>query len=131
VSEHVSVRITLLDKQIVDSDRLPIGRVDDLDLSEPTETKAPSVDAILTGAQALGDRLGGVTGRWIAQTAARLRPRSHPRGPTRIDPALVDELEPFVQLSVRLDELPHIAGLERWLARHAIEPLPGAGDARE
>jgi hypothetical protein len=129
--EHVSVRMTLLDNQIIDSDRLPIGRIDDLELSAPTRMEPPTVEAVLTGGQALGERLGGIAGRWMAGTAARLRSRSAPRGPTRIDPMLVDELDPLIQLSVRFDELPHVAALERWLARHVIGPLPGAGDARE
>ena len=131
MSEHVSVRIGLLDKQIVDCERLPIGRVDDLELSAPADGDAPRVEAILTGAQALGERLAGTIGRWMAGVAARLRPHSSPEGPTRIDPALVTELEPFVQLSVRLDQLPEVAALERWLGRHAVATLPGAGDASE
>jgi hypothetical protein len=127
----MSVRIGLLDKQIVDCDRLPIGRVDDLELALPEDDGPPEVEAILTGAQALGKRLGGTVGDWMAATAARLRTPSAPNGPTRIDPALVTEIEPFVRLSVRFDDLPDVAGLERWLARNVIEPLPGAGDASE
>ncbi len=131
MSEHVSVRIGLLDKQIVDCERLPVGRVDDLELSASTEGRAPKVEAILTGAEALGGRLGGTIGRWMAGAAARLRSRSSGEGPTRIDPALVAELEPFVQLTARLEDLPDAAGLERWLARHAVGPLPGAERASE
>ena len=131
MSDHVSVRISLLDKQIVDCERLAIGRVDDLELSLPAEDEPPRVQAILTGAEALGERLGGTVGRWMAGTARLLRPRSAHEGPTAIDPALVTELEPFIRLSVRFDDLPGLAGLERWLARHAVGPLPGATDARE
>ena len=129
MSRHVSVRHGLLDKQIVDRDRLPIGRVDDLELAVE-DGAVVRVEAILTGAQALGERLGGMLGRWLAGSSARLRPGGDD-GPTRIDPALVVELEPFVGLSARFDELPHVAGLERWLARNVVGRLPGAGDARE
>ncbi len=131
MSEHVSVRLGLLDKQIVDCERLAIGRVDDLELSLRAGGEGPEVEAILTGAQALGERLGGILGGWMAATAARLRTRSAPSGPTRIDPSLVVELEPFVRLSVRFHDLPHVAGLERWLATNLIERLPGAGHASE
>lgn len=131
MSDHVSVRMGLLDKQIVDCERLPIGRVDDLELSAPDDGGAPKVEAILTGAQALGERLDGTIGRWMAEAAARLRPRSFPAGPTRVDPALVAELEPFVRLTARFDDLPGAAGLERWLGRHVVAPLPGAEDASE
>ncbi|MBD0338982.1 MAG: hypothetical protein ICV67_06835 [Thermoleophilia bacterium] len=129
MSRHVSVRHGLLDKQIVDRDRLPVGRVDDLELAVE-DGAVVGVEAILTGAQALGERLGGMLGRWLAGSAARLRPGGG-EGPTRIDPALVVELEPFVSLSARLEELPDVAGLERWLARNVVGRLPGAGDARE
>jgi hypothetical protein len=127
MSDHVSVRMGLLDKQIVDSERLPFGRVDDLELGGDV----PAVRAILVGSEALGERVDGAVGRWMARLSARLRPRSGPAGPTRIDPGLIAELEPFVELSVRFDELPHVAALERWLARNVVEPLPVAGDARE
>jgi hypothetical protein len=131
VSEHMSVRLALLDKQIVDCERLPIGRVDDLEFTFAEAGEALALEAILTGAQALGERLGGVLGGWMAAAAARLRPCSAPQGPTRIDPSLVTEFEPFVRLEVRFDELTDVAGLERWLARHVIEHLPGAGDASD
>ncbi len=131
MSDHVSVRISLLDKQIVDCERLAIGRVDDLELSLPSEEQPARVEAILTGAEALGERLGGTVGRWMAATTRLLRPPSAHEGPTAIDSSLVAELEPFIRLSVRFDDLPDVAGLERWLARRAVEPLPGATDARE
>ncbi len=131
MSKHVSVRMSLLDKQIVDSDRLPIGRVDDVELSASGEGEAPSVGMILVGAEALGERLGGTVGRWMAGTSARLRARSGSKGPAGIDPDLVAELEPFVRLSVPFEDLPEVGGLERWLARHVVEPMPGAGDASE
>jgi hypothetical protein len=51
---QISARIALLDKQLVDSDRLPIGRVDDLELSLPAGGGPPEVEALLTGAEALG-----------------------------------------------------------------------------
>jgi len=41
VSEHVSLRLALLDKQIVDRERLPIGRVDDLELVLPAAVRRP------------------------------------------------------------------------------------------
>ncbi len=130
MSEHVSVRLALLDQQIVDCERLAIGRVDDLELGF-AEDGALTVEAILTGAQALGERLGGTVGAWMAAAASRLRPRSAPAGPARIEPSLVAELEPFIRLSVHLDDLPDVARLERWLSANVIEPLPGAGDASE
>lgn len=129
MTSSVSVRMSLLDAQVVDAERLPIGRVDDLEL-EVGEGEH-RVTALLTGAQALGERLDGRLGNAIASAAARLRgPGGSPEA-TRIDIRLVDELEPMVRLSVRFADLRDVADLERWLARHLIAPLPGTGDAGE
>jgi hypothetical protein len=130
MSEDVSVRFTLLDQQLVDSEGLPFGRIDDLDLTFP-EDGPPAVAALLTGTQALGDRLGGRGGRWLAAISARFRPPSGRARATRIDAELIAELEPLVRLSAPLRDLADVACLERWLASHAIAPLPGAGDAAE
>ena len=129
MSEHVSARIALLDKQIVDRDRLAFGRVDDVELSIPTEGALPRVEALHTGAEALGDRLGGVLGRWIGAPARRLR--SDGDAPPAIDPELVDQVDPFVKLRARFHELEGVAGFEHWLARNLVERLPGAGHAAE
>jgi hypothetical protein len=76
MNEYVSARIALLDNQLVDAGRRPIGRVDDLELA--LENGTLRVDSILIGAQALGERLGGtIGGGWL-----RSLPGSAP-GPTR------------------------------------------------
>lgn len=67
----------------------------------------------------------------MAAAAARLRQRTRPPGPARVDAGLVESVEPLVRLALPLGDMPQLAGLERWLAEHLIEPLPGAGDARE
>jgi hypothetical protein len=128
VSREFSARISLLDNQIVDSDDVPIGRVDDLELAVPKEGP-PRIEALLTGSQALGDRLGGGIGEAMAQLSARLRSPAAPKGPTQIEPDLVEELEPLVKLSASLSELEDVAGLEHWLTENVIEKLPGGGHA--
>jgi hypothetical protein len=128
--KELSARRSLLDKQIVDKDERLVGRVDDLELELPDDGGPPFVAHILTGAQALGERLGGVTGGAMAATARRLR-LPGAQGPVRLDPALVDEVEPALRLRVPLGELPHVMALERWLARNVVEGIPGAGRADE
>jgi hypothetical protein len=126
VSNDLSVRFTLLDQQLVDANDLPLGRIDDLELDEG---ETPAVVAVLTGTQALGERVDGVFGRWVAAVSERLRPPSARSGPTRIGAELIEEVEPLVRLSAPFDELRVVAALERWLASRVVEPLPGAGDA--
>lgn len=130
MSEELSLRLDLLDRQVVDADKVPIGRVDDLLLCTD-DGDGPFVEAIFIGAQALGERLGGPIGRTMARVAARLRPADQDEGPARISIQHVAGIEHELDLRVPFDELRHVAGLEHWLADHVIGPLPGSGDARE
>ncbi len=127
---QLSIAYDLLGAQIIDADRRPLGRVENLEL-ELRDGEAPKVEAILTGLEALGQRVGGTLGRWGAGTAARMRPPDAPHGPARIDVRHVGKVRPLVELDVRFAELPHVAGLERWLARNFVGRLPGSGDARD
>ncbi len=125
----ISARFTLLDHQLIDADGLPIGRIDDLELSVPGGEGAPEVEALLTGAEALGQRLGGLTGALMAGAASRLR-AAPSDGPTRLDPELIEGLEPNIKLRLPLSELPGVAALERWLGER-VERVPGGGRAAE
>ncbi|PWU44403.1 hypothetical protein DLJ46_26250 [Micromonospora globispora] len=116
----------LLDRQILDRDGEPVGKVDDVELALDTDG-TPYVAALLTGQQALGDRIGGGLGRWIADIARRLAP-DRDRGPIRIPYVLVAELTSAVNLSVRREVLPD-PPLETWLRDHLIARIPGATDA--
>ena len=116
----------LLDRQILDRDGRPVGKVDDIELGR-TESGAPYVAALLVGQQALGDRIGGALGRWIAGVARRLSPEPG-SGPMRIDYHLVATVDSAVNLSVSRRQLPD-APLEAWLRDHVIDRIPGAGDA--
>jgi hypothetical protein len=129
VNRHVSVRFRLLDQQMVDAEDRPVGRVDDLELAVPGDGGPPVVTHVLTGAEALGTRLGGATGALMARTAARMRTADRVPGPARIPVAEITDARDLVKLGKPLRELAGIAGLERWLARRLVERIPGAGDA--
>jgi sporulation protein YlmC with PRC-barrel domain len=116
----------LLDRQILDCDGAPVGKVDDVELDRGPDGVL-YVAALLSGQQALGDRIGGRLGRWIAGTARRLSPDYH-RGPIRIPFDLVAEITSAVNLSVRRELLPD-PPLETWLREHLIGRIPGASDA--
>lgn len=129
MSRSISLRIALLDNQIVDSNRLPIGRVDDLEVE--LGEGGPRVTAILTGSEALGARIGGLLGRTMVAVSSRLRSPGANEGPPRIALSAVEKCKPLIELNVEKDELPEVAGLERWLAAHFIARLPRSGDASE
>jgi sporulation protein YlmC with PRC-barrel domain len=116
------IAFDLLDRQIVDRDGLPVGKVDDVELTDDSRYVA----ALLTGQQALGARFGGVLGRWITATAIRLDVDRV--GPRRIDYGLVAEVGSAVRLSVKRESLTSPA-LEAWLDEHLIGRIPGASDA--
>lgn len=130
MSRGFSLRHDLLDQQIVDCERVPLGRVTDVELGPADPRGSCPITSVLTGSEALGQRLGGRLGRWIEHSSGRARARSDAAGPTRLDPAAIDELEPEVKLHAHLRDLEDIAGLERWLAKNFIARIPGAGDAR-
>jgi hypothetical protein len=131
MNDHHSLRFTLLDQQLVDADDRPIGRVDDVLLELPGGGGPPEVVALLTGAQALGERLGGLTGRVMASAASRMRAGAQGSDPVAIPAQLIADNSNLVKLTVPVRDLPDTIGLERWLAHHLVQGLPGAGDARD
>lgn len=115
---------SLLDRQILDRDGIPVGKVDDLELCHTGDDVF--VAALLTGQRALGVRFGGVLGRWITGVAERLDDRD--QGLRRIPYHLVDRVDAAVRLRVGRDLLAAPA-LEGWLDTHLIGRIPGAGHA--
>ena len=111
----------LLDRQIVDRDGEPVGKVDDVELTYD-ERGVPRVTGLLLGQQALGERIGGGLGRWISAVARRM---SEPPGqpPIRIGFDLVAKVDSAVHLSVARELLPD-PPLETWLRDHLIGRIP-------
>jgi sporulation protein YlmC with PRC-barrel domain len=120
------IGLHLLDRQILDRDGEPVGKVDDVEL-DIDDDGTPYVAALLVGQRALGERIGGRLGAWIAGTARRLSP-DYDRGPIRIPYDLVADVDSAVNLSVHREVLPDPA-LETWLRDHLIDRIPGASDA--
>jgi sporulation protein YlmC with PRC-barrel domain len=117
------VGFDLLDRQILDCDGAPVGKVDDVELAVGGDGRL-RVIALLVGPQALGRRLGGRLGRWVSAVAGTLHPDEHP-DPIRIPYALIARHSSAIELSVRKDRLPEPT-LEAWLREHVIERIPGA-----
>jgi sporulation protein YlmC with PRC-barrel domain len=113
----------LLDRQILDRDGRPVGKVDDVELTYDADG-APYISALLIGQQALGQRIGGVLGRWIAGTARKLADTPDKK-PIRIGIEQVSSINSAVNLSVRR-ELLQEPPLETWLRDHLINRIPGA-----
>ena len=120
----VFVGFDLLDRQIVDRDGQDVGKVDDVEF-RLGDDGVPYLTALLVGPHALGPRLGGWLGRFVAGVAGRLD-RERP-GPIRIPYDQVDHVDSAVHLKIRRELLPEPL-LEEWLRDHVIERIPGSGN---
>lgn len=123
---EVSADELLLDRQIIDVDGEALGKIDDLELTEPSDGGAPVLTALLSGPTALGPRIGGRLGRWWAAVGRRLRPTDE-EYPNRIpidDVDCVDRTQ--VRLSVSRDWL-DADRFRDWTRDHIVGRIPGAG----
>jgi hypothetical protein len=119
----LDLHLHLLDRQVQDPDRRMICKVDDLEF-EFDASGRPYVTAILAGPRALGPRLGGRLGRWLAAIAGRLATPEQAEVP-RIDFAQVTDIGSAITIARTPDEL-NVAPLEDWLAHHVIARIPGS-----
>jgi hypothetical protein len=120
---ELDLQLHLLDRQVQDPDRRMICKVDDLELELGADGR-PYVTAILAGPRALGPRLGGRLGRWLAAVAGRLSTPEE-SGIPRIDFAQVTAIGSAITVARTSAEL-NVAPLEGWLARHVIARIPGS-----
>ncbi len=121
---RIQIGLNLLDRQIVDAEGEPVGKVDDVELE--IEDGVPVVRALLVGQEALGRRIGGEVGAAMAGIARRLRIGGEV--PIRIPYELVSDIDSAITLAVRKDALPE-PPLETWLRDHLISHIPGAEHA--
>jgi hypothetical protein len=122
------VVLDLLDRQIVDDEQQSVGKVDDVDFAADG-LGPPRLSALLSGAQALGERIGGLLGQAMAGTARRML--TDPRDGARAVPwSDVAEFGYVIELRAGITELHLEPALEVWLRDNVIAPLPGSGHAR-
>src|SRR4051794_39849894 len=120
----------MLDHLVVDPDRNPIARVDDLELRIPEPGGAPVVTALLCGPLALGPRLGGRLGNWWLSVGRRLRPEERPQ-PVRIPMELVSGLRPGeVVVGVRAEDV-DATRLRDWTREKIVASLPWSGSSHD
>ena len=121
-TRRIDARLSLLDRQVLDVDDVPVQVVGDLELSDlsldhpiPPGTPAPVITALLSG-PVLATRIFG--GR---PPTSRLH---------RIDWADVAEVDIALSLSVRGDTL-DVTWVERWISTHIIGRIPGGNSDPE
>ncbi len=112
----------LLDKQLVDAENRPIGKVDGL-IVQPRGDRPPLVTYIECGGATLSARLPGVLRRIMRWLATRLSPKE--AAPYRIAMEHVVHLGVNVKLDLDASSTPALAS-ERWVRDHIIARIPGA-----
>jgi hypothetical protein len=114
------------DLAILDRDKRPVGRVDDIEFDEGDP---PTVVAFLAGAPSLADRFSSRLRGWIHGGYARLD-RVRNGKPTKIPVHEVSGVNVRVDLRVARDDL-GVGALDRWLIDVVIGKIPGADHAPE
>ena len=118
----------ILDRQLLDSEGMPCGKVDDLQLDflpgDDPRSDGPVVTHILTNPGALANRLSRPTKAIVRTVWSVLRPDEDPQ-PQAIPWKAVHKLDYAIHLGIHRDE----AGLmrsENWVRRNIIGRIPGA-----
>lgn len=116
------IALELLDRQLIDADELPCGKVDDLRLSWEKGAR-PVVTHILVGPGALGPRLHGPVGRTLFAVWRRLHPQQEPE-PVALEWETIGKTDYAIHLKVRAKD----GGLRRgqqWVYNRIIAKIPG------
>jgi sporulation protein YlmC with PRC-barrel domain len=113
----------VLDKQLLDRQGKPMGRVDGL-VMRVGDGSQPRVTHIEIGGATLASRLHPTFER-VAKRLARLWGPGRPR-PVRIPWSRIETVGRDIKLDVEAKETGAIAW-EIWIARHIIERIPGSG----
>jgi len=116
--------LTLLDRQILGADGKSGGKVDDLQFTTGDQGSSPHLSAILSGPEAIGDRISGKFGRLINKVYGRF----HPAGPSRTQVIPVNSVASVgkvIQLSTPAEPTPSV-GFGKW-AERVISKIPGSG----
>ena len=125
--EKMYAALNLLDRQLLDDENVPCGKVDDLELTFVVANDPKAVEPVVTGIYtspgALADRLPRGIGPVIRNVWKILRPDEDPQ-PVRIPWAAVKTLDSAIHLSVNRQK----AGLMRsedWVRTNIIDRIPG------
>lgn len=119
--------LDLLDREILDVNGDPVGKVDDVELAHAGDAP-PAIEALLLGPNAYGRRLGHRLGRWIERAGTTLAGTADP---VRIPMTMVADIDVSIRLSVSIDSLQRPRRTEEWVGDRFINRIPGARRASE
>jgi sporulation protein YlmC with PRC-barrel domain len=113
----------VLDKELLDREEEPMGRVDGLVMRVGKDSQ-PRITHIDVGSPALWDRVNPIVGRLGRLIAGWWGPKR--REQVRIPWSCVETVGRDIKLDVEAKETGAI-DWEIWFARHIIEHIPGSG----
>jgi sporulation protein YlmC with PRC-barrel domain len=119
----MDLALHLLDRQVVDTHGDPVGKVDDVELSEEG-----LVTALLVGPQALAGRIGGVLGELLLFLSAGIG-RDSTEEPVRVAVELVTDYGTQITVARSREELGAHRNEDR-AREYVVGRIPGADRAR-
>ena len=119
----MDLALHLLDRQVVDTHGEPVGKVDDVELSDEG-----LVTALLVGPQALAGRIGGVLGELLLLLSSSTGRRSTDQ-PVRVGVELVTDFGTQITVSRSRAELGAHRNEDR-VRDYVVSRIPGADRAR-
>jgi hypothetical protein len=123
VADEVWVARDLLDKQLVDRENRPMGKVDGVVIEYP-QGQPPRVAFLETGPVVLGRRFHPKIGRWVARRLRRLGISDGQPHRIAIEKVIQFGRDVKVDLDARRTRS---YAVEHWLRDHVIAKLPGSG----
>jgi sporulation protein YlmC with PRC-barrel domain len=114
----------VLDKELLDREEEPMGRVDGL-VMHVGRNSQPCVTHVAIGGMIPWDRVHPVLGRLAKRMAHLWGPKQLEQ--VRIPWSHVQTVDRDIRLDVKAKETGAIAW-EIWIARHIIKRIPGSGD---
>jgi hypothetical protein len=114
----------VLDARLVDRRGRALGRVDGI-LLDVRAGRPPRFVAMEVGLVPAARRIHPRLARWIRALAIRMSPV--PVRPARYPPRLCRDIGVDVKLDVDARSDPRLLRFEKWLRRHVVGRIPGAG----
>jgi sporulation protein YlmC with PRC-barrel domain len=120
VSNDIDAGLNLLDRQVLDTGGVSVGKVDDLEVTADDDGRL-RVTGLIVGPWALSNRFGGVIGRLFTLLFGD-------DDATVIPLDLVEKRDTAIHLRIHQDDL-GLAQSEHWVRRHIVAKIPGANNA--
>jgi hypothetical protein len=112
----------VLDKQLLDQNKVKCGKVDGLVMTVPSRGR-PKISHVELGSLTLARRLGPRAESWVAHLERTLRRRQR-HVPFRVEWSKITDIGVDIEVAIDGNITPYGRGRE-WLRKHVLKYLPG------